>query len=682
MKMQLTGAAHGLVLAVLLLAGCGRSETGEAPLIPRELLFGNPTRAQPMLSPDGAWMTWRAPDEGVMNVWIAPADDLDAARPLTRDRGRGVPQYDWAPNSRMVIYPQDRGGDENYHLYAVDVTNGEERNLTPFDGARAIPYAVSWEHPDEAMVGINARDPSWFDVYRINLVTGARTPIYENTDGLDGFIFDHGLNLRLAMRPEPDGSRTVVTMGGDGLRDLFPIPYEDALTTALLDFDETGAHIYAVDSRGRDKAALVAIDAATGAAEVLAQSDLADISSLMIHPETYAPEAYAVNYLRTEWTALDPAIGDALAFLRGRLDGEIVVVSRTRADDKWIVAAYSAEAPVSYHLYDRAAGEVRALFSSRPDLEPYTLVPMHPVEIESRDGLTLVSYLTLPPGSDSDGDGRPDEPLPMVLSVHGGPWGRDAYGFNTEHQLFANRGYATLSVNFRASTGFGKAFVAAGDREWGRKMHDDLLDGVAWAVAEGIAIPDRVAISGGSYGGYATLAALAFTPDAFACGVDIVGPSNLETLLETIPPYWASIFEVFTRAIGDPRTEEGQALLRERSPLYAAANISRPLLIAQGANDPRVKQAESDQIVEAMRANGLPVTYLLFPDEGHGFARPENGLAFAAAGEGFLTACLGGRQEPIGDAFEGSSLTVLEGAEHVPGLPEALEGHEPVMRGG
>jgi dipeptidyl aminopeptidase/acylaminoacyl peptidase len=415
---------------------------------------------------------------------------------------------------------------------------------------------------------------------------------------------------------------------------------------------------------------------------VIAESGVADVSGVMIHPTRYTPEAYAVNYLRNEWTALDDGVGADLAHLREQLPGEIGVVSRTRDDATWIVVNWAAESPGTYYLYDRASRELTKLFSVRPELEPYTLADMHPVEIPSRDGLTLVSYLSLPPGSDSDGDGRPDEPLPMVLFVHGGPWGRDAYGYNSAHQWLANRGYAVLSVNFRASTGFGKAFISAGDLEWGRKMHDDLLDGVAWAIAEGVTTEDRVAIMGGSYGGYATLAGLAFTPETFACGVDIVGPSNLETLLESTPPYWASQYELLARGVGDPRTPEGEALLRERSPLHAAGDIKKPLLIGQGANDPRVKRAESDQIVEAMRASGLPVTYVLFPDEGHGFARPENNLAFNAVAEGFLASCLEGRQEPIGEAFAGSSLTVLEGEGNVSGLAEALAAHEPVERGG
>jgi dipeptidyl aminopeptidase/acylaminoacyl peptidase len=329
-----------------------------------------------------------------------------------------------------------------------------------------------------------------------------------------------------------------------------------------------------------------------------------------------------------------------------------------------VVAASAAESPTTYHLYQRESGDISELFATQPELKSYTLARMRSAVIISRDGLELPSYYTLPAAEPL----RPIEPLALVLLVHGGPWSRDEYGFNALHQWLANRGFAVLSVNFRASTGFGKAFVNAGDLEWGRKMHEDLLDAVAWAVKEGIADKDRIAIMGGSYGGYATLAGLAFTPDVFCCGVDIVGPSNLETLLATIPPYWAAFFENLVRRVGDPRTEAGRQLLQARSPLYAAGNIKKPLLIGQGANDPRVKQSESDQIIAAMRAKALPVTYVLYPEEGHGFAEPANRIAFFAIAEAFLVQHLGGRAEPIGGDFAGAKFEVPQGADAVPGL--------------
>jgi dipeptidyl aminopeptidase/acylaminoacyl peptidase len=369
-----------------------------------------------------------------------------------------------------------------------------------------------------------------------------------------------------------------------------------------------------------------------------------------------------------DWIPLDERVAADLKFLHGELPGEIGVADRTLDDDRWIVTSSAAEAPGTYHLYERGPRKLTALFEARPELKSYRLAPMRGEVIKSRDGLELVSYLTLPAGTPR----KPAVPLPMVLVVHGGPWSRNEYGFDPQHQWLADRGYAVLSVNFRGSTGFGKAFLNAGDLQWGRKMHDDLLDGVAWAVAQGIADRSRIAIMGGSYGGYATLAGLAFTPDVFCCGVDIVGPSNLETLMATIPPYWAAFFENLARRVGDPRTEEGRKLLKERSPLNSAGAIAKPLLIGQGANDPRVKQAEADQIIAAMRAKGLPVTYVLYPEEGHGFAEPANRISFYAIAEAFLAEHLGGRAEAFGGDFAGAKFEVGEGVGEVPGLSTTL----------
>jgi dipeptidyl aminopeptidase/acylaminoacyl peptidase len=355
------------------------------------------------------------------------------------------------------------------------------------------------------------------------------------------------------------------------------------------------------------------------------------------------------------------------------LKGNLSITSRTESDQLWTIAVDAVVTPPAVYLFDRRARSPKQLYVSRPELIGEPLQAMHSLEIKARDGLTLPSYLTLPPGSDRDGDGRPSSPVPMVLLVHGGPWARDSYGYNPYHQWLANRGYAVLSVNFRGSTGFGKAFVEAANLEWGRNMHNDLLDAVQWAVASRITTKERVAIMGGSYGGYATLVGLSFTPTTFACGVDIVGPSNLETLLKTIPPYWTAGIQQFHQRMGNPNTPEGLALLKERSPLYKASQIVRPLLIGQGANDPRVNQAESDQIVQAMQSKHIPVTYVLFPDEGHGFAKPENNIAFNAITESFLSSCLGGRLEPIGDTVKRSSAKISLGAEHTPGLSAAMK---------
>ncbi len=407
--------------------------------------------------------------------------------------------------------------------------------------------------------------------------------------------------------------------------------------------------------------------------ELIAEDDKCDVGGIMAHPTENNIQAVSFTYERTNWEFFDDAVAEDFKLLKSKDDGDITVASRTLDDQQWIVAFLKDNGPVNYYHYDRPSKKLRFLFSNRKELEGQPLQKMHSLVIKSRDGMNLVSYLTLPPGTDSDGDGRPDKPVPMILNVHGGPWGRDGWGFDSEHQLYANRGYAVLSVNFRGSTGFGKKFVNAGNREWAGKMHDDLIDAIDWAIKEKIAEQDKIAIMGGSYGGYATLVGLTFTPEKFACGVDIVGPSNIVTLLNTIPPYWAPAIEMFKSRVGDHKSDEGKKFLEERSPLSRVDQIKRPLLIAQGANDPRVKQSESDQIVKAMQEKKIPVTYVLFPDEGHGFARPENSLAFTAVTEAFVARFLGGRYEPIGEAFEGSTVTVPAGADTVPGLDKALK---------
>jgi dipeptidyl aminopeptidase/acylaminoacyl peptidase len=643
------------------------------PIIPRQVLFGNPDKAMVKISPDGTKIGYLAPVDGVLNVWVGPVDDPAAARPVTKDTYRGIRFYSWAYTNEHVLYIQDKGGDENWRLYSVDLGSSEIQDLTPIEGVQARVQGVSHKYPGEILVGLNDRDPKLHDLYRVDIETGERRMIQENPE-FAGYLTDDDYNVRFALRVTPDGGSEILKAAGDGNWELFiKIGMEDMITTNPVGFDKTGQTLYMTDSRGRNTAALVALDTASGAQTTLAEDARSDVDDLMIHPMEKNVQAVAFMYERKRWQILDEAIADDLATLRTVADGEVEVASRTLDDRIWIVVYLMDDGPLRYYRYDRQARKAQFLFTNRKELEDAPLAKMHPVVVRSRDGLDLVSYYTLPLGSDGDGDGLPDEPLPVVLFVHGGPWGRDRWGYNPWHQWMANRGYAVLSVNFRASTGLGKAFINAGDREWGAKMHDDLIDAVDWAIEAGIADPERVAIMGGSYGGYATLAGLTFTPDKFACGVDIVGPSNLVTLLETIPPYWKPQMALLTTRVGDHQTEEGRAFLSARSPLTYADQIRRPLLIGQGANDPRVKQAESDQIVQAMQEKEIPVAYVLYPDEGHGFARPENRMSFNAVAEAFLAECLGGRYEPVGDDFEGSTLTVSVGVEGVPGLREALD---------
>jgi dipeptidyl aminopeptidase/acylaminoacyl peptidase len=672
-----TSTLVGFALISMHLSGCATApgSVAAAPppeLIPRQTLLGNPARSAAQLSPDGQRIAYLAPRDGVMNVWVASIGAVDQAVAVTDDRVRPIRNYFWSPDSRQILYIQDKGGDEDFLLYGVNLETGETRNYTPFENVRVAVVGMSPDVEDEILVGLNDRDPRWHDVHRLNLVSGEITLLRQN-DGYAGFLADHSLALRLAVRPLPDGGMLVERIDAAGeTHELTRIPSADALTTNIFSMPRDANFAYMVDSRDRDTSSLVRLDLETGATQVMADGARADVGGIMFHPLTGEAEAYAENYLVNRWYPLGDALKADIEFLDREARGEWTVTSRSHDDRRWTLVIDRVTEPAAYWLYDREQRRLEKMFTIRPDLEGTTLAAMHPVEIVSRDGKTLVSYLSLPPHTDPEGRGIPAEPVPMVLNVHGGPWARDNFGYRADHQWLANRGYAVLSVNFRGSTGFGKEFVNAGDLEWGRKMHDDLLDAVEWAIERGITTREQVAIFGGSYGGYAVLWGMTNTPEYFACGVDIVGPSNLKTLLDSVPPYWASFFEQLARRVGDPRTDEGLALLRERSPLTYVDNIRKPLLIAQGANDPRVKQAESDQIVDAMTARGIPVTYVLYPDEGHGFAVPENRLSFYAVAEGFLADCLGGRVEPVGRDFADASIQVPAGAEFVPGLVEAL----------
>ena len=642
------------------------------PVIPRKLLFGNPEQAHGIISPDGRWLGYLAPRDGVLNVYVAPVTEPGKAKPVTNDRKRGIRGFLFAFSGDYLLFAQDEGGDENFQVFAVNLATGEQRSLTP-KGARAAIAGRSINVPGEVLVSINDRDPKFFDLARVDIATGRFTRIVENT-GYSGFITDDNYALRYASKMTREGGAEWFVREGNDWKSWATIAQADAMTTRLLGLTRDGKTLYLEDSRGRDTAALFALDTAGGARSLVSEDGHADVGAILTDPTTGKVQAVEVNYLKSEWKVVDPAVKTDFERLRARLgEGEIAVTSRTQDDKRWVVAHARSDVAAKFYVYDRERGELSFWFDTRPALAGLPLVPMHAREIKSRDGLTLVSYLVLPPGSDPDGDGRPDVPVPLVLLVHGGPWARDVYGLNGTTQWLANRGYAVLSVNYRGSTGFGKAFTNAGDFQWARAMHDDLIDAVEWAVSNGIAARDKVAIMGGSYGGYATLVGLTLTPKTFACGVDIVGPSNLVTLLNSIPPYWESQKRIFATRVGDLETEAGRALLKERSPLSYVDNIQRPLLIGQGANDPRVKPAEADQIVSAMQAKKIPVTYVVYSDEGHGFVRPPNRLSFNAVTEGFLSAYLGGRIEPVGDDFAGSTLEVRVGANLIHDLPDALK---------
>jgi dipeptidyl aminopeptidase/acylaminoacyl peptidase len=700
------------VLAVFFSSGCGQSATADkpsettaatavadeananaanaddgaslddVPLIPRDVLFGNPERAQARLSPDGKWLSFQAPVDGVMNIWVGPADDISKAQPVTEEKVRPVPAHSWAYDNKHILYIQDKNGDENFHLYATNVETRETRDLTPIEGVRAEIQEVSHKFPNEILVGLNDRNPQLHDIWRINIATGEKELVQENP-GVAGFLTDDDYNVRMSINYTPTGGQIWQTPEGEGdkrtWKTFLEFGPEDAMTSGPAGFDKTGQTLYFQDSRNRNTSGLFSMDLKSGDVMLIAEDPRTDVGGVLAHPTEKNIQAVSFTYDRTEWKVLDEAIAKDIEFLKNFQDGEFIVTSRTLDDSQWTVAYILDDGPVKFYRYVRPGGDAAPtkenmvfLFNNRDDLADYPLVKMHSPVIKSRDGLNLVSYLSLPPGSDPDHDGVPSETVPMVLDVHGGPWARDGWGLNPYHQWLANRGYAVLSVNYRGSTGFGKEFINAANGEWSGKMHDDLIDAVNWAVENEIAQKDKIAIMGGSYGGYATLVGLTYTPDVFAAGVDIVGPSSLVTLLQNVPEYWMPFMPVMKVRVGDVNTEEGRAELLKRSPLALVDKIKKPLLIAQGANDPRVKQLEADQIVEAMTEKNIPVTYVLYPDEGHGFRRPENNKSFNAVTEAFLAEQLGGRFEPVGGDFKGATITVPEGAEHVPGLEDAL----------
>ena len=613
-------------------------------LIPRQVLFGNPERISPRISPDGTQLAWIAPSDGVLNVWVAPAGtgqgegiNWSAARVVTDDSDRGIRMFAWAHDGRHLLYLQDSGGDENWRLHDVDLATMQRRDLTPFDNVQTQLIAGEKKFPTEILVGMNRDNPQLHDVYRLDLTTGELTKEVENP-GFVGWVADSQLVVRAGIAPQPDGGLVLMVRGGGGeeWRPLLSIDAEDALTSGPVAFSEDGTSMLVLSSVGTNTGRLVRLNLTTGDADVLAEDPEADVTGIRLHPDTREPQIVTFLKDRSEYRVLDPDVADDLAAIRSLHPGDPSFDDADDTDSTWLIRFTTDTGAVPFFSYDRETRTGRFLFETRPELARYELAPMEPFSFTARDGLTIHGYASFPPGAGREG-------LPTVLNVHGGPWARDAWGFHPEAQWLANRGYLCIQVNYRGSTGYGKAFVNAGDREWGGRMHDDLVDAVAYATGQGWADPALVAIYGGSYGGYAALVGAAFTPELFRCAVDIVGPSNLKTLIETVPPYWAPMIAQFHRRLGDPAKDAD--FLWSRSPLSRADNISIPLLIAQGANDPRVKQAESEQIVAALKAAGIDHEYMLFPDEGHGFAKPENRLRFYAAAERFLAKHLGGRAE-------------------------------------
>lgn len=614
-------------------------------LIEREILFGNPEKTSPQLSPDGKYLAYIAPDENnVLQVQLRTIGQEDD-RQITADKKRGIRIFFWTYSGEELIYLQDTDGDENWHLFLVNIQSNLVRDLTPFQGIQAQPIALDHNFPHEILVGMNISDRRKHDVYRINLKNGAVELDTENPGNIVDWTADAQFQVRAATATTADGGsellfRETADKSWESLRSWGP---DDEGGGVM--FSENGKILYIIGNHDANAERLIAFDLETKQETAIASDPEYDVGGIVVHPTKREIQAVSFYKDKQEWQILDQSIAEDFEAIGKFRPGEFFTSSNL-ADTTWLVVYMTDDGPYYYYVFDRATKTFTFLFSNQPKLEGLPLSSMEPISYTARDGLTIHGYLTKPVGVAT--------PVPTVLLVHGGPWGRDTWGYDSESQWLSNRGYAVLQINFRGSTGYGKAFVNAGNREWAGKMHDDLLDGVNWLVETGVSQPDKIAIMGGSYGGYAALVGLTFSPDVFACAVDIVGPSNLITMMETIPPYWEALKAMEYHRVGNLETEP--EFLKSRSPLFFVDRIQKPLLIAQGANDPRVKESESEQIVNAMNQVGKPVKYVLYTDEGHGFARPENRLHFYAIAEEFLAKYLGGRFEPAGNIANHSGV--------------------------
>lgn len=632
-------------------ASAKKEDSGRlSPLIDRELFFGDPEISGAALSPDGKFISFIKPYKGVRNIYVKKIDEpFDAAKPITAD-SRPVPQYMWSQDGRYVLYAQDKNGDENFHIYAVNPSDTPEektgvppaRDLTDVEGIRAALYSIPKKKPNEIIIGLNDRDPSYHDVYRLDLTTGARELLIKNAEKMAGFTFDLDGNARLAVRQTEDGGTEILRIDGDKYNRVAQCTFEETLD--LSQFHKDGKRVYMITNKGEgvDLSRLVLFNPQTGEEEFIEADPEGevDFAGAVFAPDT--DELVATAYVgdRVRIYPREERTKKALDFLRSKFPkAELSVASITLDFRLLLVNVYSDIDPGAMYLYDRITGRMDLLYRMRPELNSDHLAFMEPVRYKARDGAKIPAYLTIPRGMEP-------ENLPVVIFPHGGPWSRDTWGYGAYTQYLANRGYAVFQPNFRGSTGYGKNFLNAGNREWGTGiMQHDITDGVKYLIDRGIADPKRVAIFGGSYGGYATLAGLAFTPDLYRAGISYVGPSNLITLLKSVPPYWAPMLKMFHKRLGNPDDPNDQERLKQQSPLFSADKIKAPLLVIQGANDPRVKKAESDQIVVALRDRGYDVEYLLAEDEGHGFRSPENSIAVAVAMERFFTKQLGGRMQ-------------------------------------
>ena len=618
------------------------------PLIPREVLFGNPEKVSPQISPDAKKIAYIAPQNGVLNVWVRTLGLTDD-HVVTDDRERGIRSFFWAYDNKHILYVQDTGGDENWHLYRVNLETGEVNNLTPFPHVQVQIADHNKNFPGELLIAMNKENEKAHDIYHLTIETGELKMVAQNTGTIAGWVVDSRFKVLGAVAATPDGGFDLLYRKDEGApwQKILNWDSENALSSGPISFSKDGKKLYLKDSSGANTTRLVKYEIATQKKDILAEDSDYDVGTVLINPDTYKIDAYSFTRQRIDWHVLDLSLRKDFEILKNLEKGELFLTSRDNQNKHWVVGFDRDVGGATYYVYDREKKKASHLFDARPQLKKNLLAKMLPISYKSRDGLTVHGYLTYPEGVEKKN-------LPLVLNVHGGPWVRDNWGWDPEAQWFANRGYACLQVNYRGSTGYGKDFLNAGNREWGGKMHDDLIDAVQWVIKHKIADPKKIAIYGGSYGGYAALVGATFTPDVFCCSVDIVGVSNLLTFLNSIPPYWSSFMETLKKRVGDP--EKDKEFLISRSPLFKVNNIKIPMLIAQGANDPRVKQAESEQIVEAMAKKGIDHEYMLFPDEGHGFAKPENRLKFHAHAEKFLAKYLGGRFEEESKKYSSPNL--------------------------
>ncbi len=628
-------------------------------LIPRKIIFGNPERLNVQISDNEKYISFLANKDGILNIWIAPINNIKKSKCISNEKNRNIHQYLWAYDNKHIIYLKDNKGDENDILHIYNLKTKKIQSLFFNKNVKTVILKRSSKFPSKIIIGTNERKKEFFDLFELDLNTLQKKLIYENNEFVD-FVFDDNLKLRFGYKVNEDGGNDIYSYvpNNENLwKPFMKIDFEDTLTTGIISFHNKNKSIYLADSRDSNTISLKTIDIKTKKVKKLYQNDLCDINKFGLNPKTKKMDFVKSEYLKPEFHILSSSIKKDINTLKKINKGNFII-KRTYNDTKWLVCYIGDNNPPKYYLYDRKTKKAKFLFYTNKKQAKYKWNKMKPLVIKSRDGLNLVSYLSLPNSY------KKNKPIPMVLLVHGGPNARDNFVFNSYHQFCTNRGYAVLSVNFRGSTGFGKNFINAGNREWGNKMHNDLIDAVNWAIEKKIADPKKIAIVGGSYGGYATLVGLTFTPDVFACGVDIVGPSNLVTLLKSLPSYWKPFLKEQEKRIGACNTEEDIKFLKERSPLTYVHKIKKPLLIAQGEHDPRVKKAESEQIVAEMTNHHIPVIYALYNNEGHGFKNPNNRLSFIAMMEQFLSNILGGDAEPIGDAFEGTDL-VLNGKQPI-----------------